>query len=126
MFKRIDHVEMIPRDMQKTIDFYTQVLGFSVKSRRKMDAGPMKEIVFLTLGDTMIEFLDVQNVQESTPDTRRMGYRMIALEVEDMERALGYLKGKGISPSMGPVTLGTSKRAEILDPNGNSIEIRQW
>ena len=126
MFKRIDHVEMIPRDMQKTIDFYTQVLGFSLKSRRKMDGGPMKEIVFLTLGDTMVEFLDVQNIQESTPDTRRMGYRMIALEVDNMERALDYLKGKGISPSMGPVTLGASKRAEILDPNGNSIEIRQW
>lgn len=45
-------------------------------------------------------------------------YRMIALEVEDMD--------KGIFPSAGPVTLGTSKRAEILDPNGNSIELRQW
>ena len=126
MFKRIDHVELIPRDLQKTVDFYTQVLGFSVKSRRKMEAGPMKEIAFLTLGDTMIELLDVQNVQESTPDTRRMGYRMIALEVDDMERTLEYLKGRGISPSMGPVNLGPSKRAEILDPNGNSIELRQW
>ncbi len=126
MFKRIDHVELIPRDLQKTIDFYTQVLGFSVKSRRKMEAGPMKEIAFLTLGDTMIELLDVQNIQEATPDTRRMGYRMIALEVDDMDGALQYLKGCGIEPSMGPVNLGTSKRAEILDPNGNSIELRQW
>ena len=126
MFKRIDHVELIPRDLEKTIDFYTKVLGFNVKSRRKMEAGPMKEIVFLTLGDTMMELLDVKNAQEITPDTRRIGYRMIALEVDDMDRAFDYLKTKGILPSLGPVTLGSSKRAEILDPNGNSIELRQW
>ena len=126
MFKRIDHVELIPRDLEKTIDFYTKVLGFSVKSRKKMEAGPMNEIVFLTLGDTMMELLDVKNAQEITPDTRRIGYRMIALEVDDMDRAFDYLKTKGILPSLGPVTLGSSKRAEILDPNGNSIELRQW
>ena len=126
MFKRIDHVELIPRDLEKTIDFYTKVLGFNVKSRRKMEAGPMKEIVFLTLGDTMMELLDIKDAPEIAPDTRRIGYRMIALEVDDMDQAFEYLKTKGILPSLGPVTLGSSKRAEILDPNGNSIELRQW
>jgi glyoxylase I family protein len=126
MFKRIDHVELIPRDLEKTIDFYTQVLGFSVKSRKKMEAGPMKEIVFLTLGDTMMELVDMKDAPQIAPDTRRIGYRMIALEVDDMDKAFGYLKTKGIVPSQGPVTLGSSRRAEILDPNGNSIELRQW
>ncbi len=126
MFKRIDHVELIPRDLEKTIDFYTKVLGFSVKSRKKMEAGPMQEIVYLTLGDTMMELLDVKDASDITPDTRRIGYRMIALEVDDMDRTFDYLKTKGILPSLGPVTLGSSKRAEILDPNGNSIELRQW
>ncbi|MBI4291425.1 MAG: VOC family protein [Betaproteobacteria bacterium] len=126
MFKRIDHVELIPRDLEKTIDFYTKVLGFSVKSRQKKEAGPMKEIVYLTLGDTMMELLDMKDAPDIAPDTRRIGYRMIALEVEDMDKTFDYLKTKGILPSVAPVTLGTSKRAEILDPNGNSIELRQW
>jgi glyoxylase I family protein len=126
MFKRIDHVELIPRDLEKTIDFYTSVLGFSVKSRQKKEAGPMKEIVYLTLGDTMMELIDFKDAPDIKPDTRRIGYRMIALEVNDMDQAVNYLKTRGISPSVGPVTLGASKRAEILDPNGNSIELRQW
>lgn len=126
MFKRIDHVEVIPRDMDKTIDFYTKVLGFGMKSRVKHETGPMREIVYLTLGDTMLELLTVHNPRESTPDTSRVGYRMMAIEVDDMDRAFEYLKTKGVSPSRGPVTLGTSKRAEILDPDGNSIELRQW
>jgi glyoxylase I family protein len=51
---------------------------------------------------------------------------MIALEVEDMDRTIEYLRGKGVEISWGPVTLGNSKRAEIRDPNGLSIELRQW
>ncbi len=54
------------------------------------------------------------------------GYRMMALEVADMDRALDYLAGKGVAVTWGPVTLGSSKRAEIQDPDGLSIELRQW
>jgi glyoxylase I family protein len=50
----------------------------------------------------------------------------MAIEVDDMDRAVQYLKGKGVEVSRGPVTLGTSKRAEIKDPDGLSIELRQW
>ena len=28
MFKRIDHVEIIPQDLEKTLKFYTEILGF--------------------------------------------------------------------------------------------------
>ncbi|MCL4535874.1 MAG: VOC family protein [Bacteroidetes bacterium] len=49
----------------------------------------------------------------------------MALEVEDIDKALEYLKGKGIVPSRGPAALGKSKRAEIEDPDGIPIELRQ-
>ena len=55
-----------------------------------------------------------------------LGYRMMALEVEDMDAALAYLAGKGIKPSWGPVALGPAKRAEIHDCDGLPIELRQW
>lgn len=51
---------------------------------------------------------------------------MIALEVEDMEKVIKYLTSKGVGISWGPVTLGKSQRAEIKDPDGLSIELRQW
>ncbi len=33
MFKRIDHVEIVPRNAEKAIDFYVNILGFSIKNR---------------------------------------------------------------------------------------------
>jgi glyoxylase I family protein len=55
-----------------------------------------------------------------------VGYPRLALEVENMDKAVEYLKDKGVEISLGPINLGTSKRAEIKDPDGLSIELRQW
>lgn len=54
------------------------------------------------------------------------GYRMMALDVEDLDQAVEYLAGKVVVITWGPVILVKSKRAEIQDPDGNSIELRQW
>jgi glyoxylase I family protein len=51
---------------------------------------------------------------------------MMALEVEDMDRALAYLKSRGIEASWGPVKRPSYARAEIRDLDGNVIELRQW
>jgi glyoxylase I family protein len=126
MFKRIDHVEIVPRDMEMTVSFYTDVLGFKIRDRRKMENPPMQEIAYLELKDTLLELISVENPAAASVAPWQVGYRMMALEVEDMDRAVEYLKGKGLEMSKGPVTLGKSKRAEIKDPNGLSIEIRQW
>ena len=86
----------------------------------------MKEVIFLELNDTIVELVSVQNPSLRSVDPWQVGYRMFALEVEDMEEAMAYLKGKGVEISLGPVDLGNSKRAEIKDPDGLSIELRQW
>jgi hypothetical protein len=51
---------------------------------------------------------------------------MMALEVDDMQQALDYLKKKGIEATWGPITRPSYARAEIRDPDGNAIELRQW
>ncbi len=126
MFKRIDHVEITPGNLERTIDFYTRVLQFTVKERIKVDHPPLKEIAYLTLGDTMIELLSMQKPSPPSADPQLIGYRMMAIEVANMDEAVAYLKSKGVEISVGPITLGTSKRAEIKDPDGLSIELRQW
>jgi len=126
MFKRIDHVEIIPHDFERAIGFYTEVLGFRVKERRKVDVSPLEEIAFLTLGDTVLELLRVMAASTASGDSWRAGYRMMALEVDDMDKALEYLTSRGVAITWGPVSLGTSKRAEITDSEGFLIELRQW
>jgi glyoxylase I family protein len=48
------------------------------------------------------------------------------LEVEDMEKAVEYLKERGIAIAREPVDLGTSIRGEIRDPDGLTVELRKW
>ena len=37
MFKRIDHVEIVTDKLDRTVQFYTEVLGFAVKSRDRIE-----------------------------------------------------------------------------------------
>ena len=60
------------------------------------------------------------------PSRVRQGWQCLALEVEDMDRALDALKAKGIDAAWGPMKRPDYARAEIRDPDGNPIELRQW
>jgi catechol 2,3-dioxygenase-like lactoylglutathione lyase family enzyme len=125
LFKRIDHVELYTADVERAVRFYTEVLGFTVRSRAVVPNGP--HIVYLDLGGTTLELLSTpQTALEPAPGGNRLGYRMMALEVQSMEGALGYLAAKGVQPAWGPVTRPDYARAEIRDPDGNPIELRHW
>jgi catechol 2,3-dioxygenase-like lactoylglutathione lyase family enzyme len=126
MFKRVDHVEIVPRHPEKTIDFYVNILGFRIKSRIEVKMPPMKEVIYLQLGDTVIEIISADNPKPKSEAPWEVGYRGIALEVENMVKAVDYLKGKGIAIARQPVDLGDSFRGEIRDPDGLIIELRQW
>lgn len=125
MFKRIDHVEILPSDFDRSMAFYQDVLEFRLMSRMPVQVGPLKEIAYLQLDDTVIELIRVKN-PIPMPSSVTAGYHAIALEVESMEAAITYLRDHGIYITWGPVDLGTSIRAEITDPDGLIIELREW
>ncbi len=125
MFKRIDHVEIVSGNLERSIRFYQEVFGFALKEKIRPPSPEVEEIAFLTLGDTMLELLAMK---DSAPPAKvaQIGFRTMAIEVDEMDRAIQFLKSKGVQVSWGPVTLGRSKRAEIKDLDGLSIELRQW
>ncbi len=125
MFKRIDHVEILPSDFDRSMAFYQDVLQFGLVSRMPVQAGPLKEIAYLQLGDTVIEMLRMES-PASLPASPAVGYHAIALEVESMEATTAYLSSRGIDVTWGPVDLGGSIRAEIRDPDGLPVELREW
>ncbi len=126
MFKRIDHVEIVPRDPEKSIDFYVDILGFRIMNRIEVKMPPMREVVYLQLGDSVLEIIAADNPEPKSENPWEIGYRGMALEVEDMAKAVEYLKSKGIAIAREPVDLGDSLRGEIRDPDGLIIELRQW
>ena len=85
------------------------------------------ELVYLDLGGTVVELIAYEGAAvDPAPQTEHLGYRMIALEVDEMQRTADYLKTKGVDIVWGPRIRETYSRAEICDPDGNRIELRQW
>ena len=130
MFKRIDHVEIVTDQLERTERFYRDVLGFTVKLRDRIERsglGVPIDLVYLDLGGTVVELISYEGVSvDPAPKNEHLGYRMIALEVDDMQKATDYLKTKGVEVVWGPRVRETYARAEICDPNGYHIELRQW
>ena len=109
MFKRIDHVEIVTDQPERTVEFYTEVLGFKVRSRDRIDGsslGVPMGLVYLDLGGTTVE--------------------LISYEGASVEAAVQYLKTKGVEVVWGPKVREKYARAAICDPNGFHIELRQW
>ena len=131
MFKRIDHIELLTAAPERTIAFYTGVLGFRERERTRIPqtpSGPL-DLVYLELGGTTVEVMCFPEVKAPIAPRSaepRLGWQCLALEVEDMDRALDMLKAKGIEPAWGPMKRPDYARAEIRDPDGNPIELRQW
>ncbi len=126
MFTRIDHIDLLPSDVERTLRFYQDVLGFRLAARQAVNSPVLKEVIYLQLGNTMLEMLAARGPVAEPFHPARVGYRALALEVEDMARTLEFLASKQIPISWGPTDLGTSIRAEIQDPDGLPIELRQW
>ena len=106
MFKRIDHVEIVTDQPERTVAFYTEILGFTVKQRDRIERsglGVPIDLVYLDLGGTVVELITYDGATvDPAPRNEHLGYRMIALEVEDMDRAAAYLKTKGVDIVWGP------------------------
>src|SRR5579863_9510448 len=104
MFKRIDHVEIVTDRPKETAAFYTEVLGFRVKARDRIERpGSALDLVYLDLGGTVVELISYEGVAvDPAPQTEHLGYRMIALEVDDMQQTTDYLATRGVAIVWGP------------------------
>jgi glyoxylase I family protein len=130
MFRRIDHIELLTAAPERTLAFYIDVLGFHERERRTIPQTPFGplDLVYLELGGSTIEVMCYPQATGIAPrdsDTR-LGWQCLALEVDDMDDALRVLKTRGVEPAWGPLKRPDYARAEIRDPDGNPIELRQW
>jgi catechol 2,3-dioxygenase-like lactoylglutathione lyase family enzyme len=126
MLKRLDHVELIPSDFERSLDFYTTVLEGSLVQRYAVDAPGVSEIAYIKIGDSAVELVRVPGAEALAQTGERIGYRMMAFEVGDMLQTLAALSAHGVTPSWGPLETPAFIRAEINDPDGNAIELREW
>ena len=125
------HLGISVPDLEASIDWYCEKLGFTVVNRVTLDAIPAK-IAFLQHGDFAVELFEVPGASP-LPEDRRYpdrdllthGTKHIAFAVEDTQKLVEVLKERGVAVAKDVTEVDQTVIAFIRDNSGNLIEIFQ-
>jgi lactoylglutathione lyase len=124
---RILHTMLRVGDLEKSIAFYTEVLGMRVLRRKEYPEGRFT-LAFVGYQDeaegTVLEL--THNWDTSKYDLGT-GYGHIAIEVDDAYQACEEVKKRGgkVTREAGPMKHGVTVIAFVEDPDGYKIEFIQ-
>jgi catechol 2,3-dioxygenase-like lactoylglutathione lyase family enzyme len=131
MIKTIDHIGIMTNDLQKSVEFYTDVLGFSISAKIEMEEVGLSAI-FIEKNDSKIELMGYRGAipKRSEGIEIIMDGSSIPLNdhitfiVDDLEATVTELKEKGVEFGLEPIQLeGGMKLSSFKDPNGVMIEL---
>ena len=122
---RILHTMLRVGDLDRSIKFYTEVLGMKLLRQKDYPDGKFT-LAFVGYGDesdnTVIEL--THNWDTDSYDVGS-GYGHIALEVDDVYKATDDIKLRGgkVLRDAGPMNAGTTIVSFVEDPDGYPIEL---
>lgn len=122
---RLLHTMLRTGDLDRSIDFYTQVLGMKLLRRKDYPEGKFT-LAFIGYGEendnTVIELTYNWGVDQYELGT---AYGHIAIEVDDVYTACAAIRAKGgkVIREAGPMNAGTTIIAFVADPDGYFIEL---
>lgn len=124
-FLRIDHVTILVEDLERSVKFYTEKLGFEIRGETPPERG--MKTVFLKSGEACI---DLYGMVEGKPFRRErheheVGFVHLALKVENFDETYKELLKRGVDFHIGPFYQPRSGRriAFFKDPDGNILHI---
>ena len=122
---RILHTMLRVGDLERSIDFYTNVLGMRVL-RRTDRADQRYTLAFVGYGDER-ENAVLELTYNYGVDAYDLGnaYGHVAIAVPDAKAACDAVRAKGgnVTREAGPVKGGTTVIAFVQDPDGYKIEL---
>ncbi|MFC1935487.1 VOC family protein [Chloroflexota bacterium] len=118
MVLKVDHVDIVVRDLDKHVEFY-QMLGFQVVARTS-HAGGAVELRLPGPNQPIFEFSQASGIQN-------IGIRHIAFTVDNVPETYEYLKGKGVNMEGEPLHVETTGRvlANFRDPDGWVLQLSE-
>ncbi len=124
---RIYHVGFLVGKSEKSIDFYSGVLGFT---ETWLGGGNPKELSWINMkvpdGDDYVEFMLYRTLPEGKYGTKNH----MSLVVPDMDKAVATLEARPAFKEYGrPLTIATGvnqkRQVNMYDPDGTRVEMME-
>ncbi len=121
MFKRIDHVAIHVKDLERSVAFYERHFGFKKYFQHPGSGG--LQIAYLKLGDTVLELTH-------RSDGAMLGFHF-CLETDDFDETVARLQSEGVALVRAPHDAAAREprergwhRVVFGGPDGEQIELR--
>jgi methylmalonyl-CoA/ethylmalonyl-CoA epimerase len=123
LYNRIHHIGIAVKDLEEGVSKYEGQLGFHLEGRENVESESV-EVAIFNVGESRIELL-----QSTSPDSviskfianRGEGIHHVAVEVDDIEKELEELKGKGAPVLDDEPRIGAGgHRVAFIHPKGTS------
>ncbi len=122
---RILHTMLRTADLDRSVNFYTEVLGMRLLRQKDYPDGEFT-LAFIGYGDEADSSV-IELTYNWGEDSYEMGnaYGHIAIEVDDVYQATEAIQARGgkILREAGPMNAGTTIIAFVEDPDGYPIEL---
>jgi glyoxylase I family protein len=114
MHEKIHHAAFPFDDFERSLDFYTRVLGMQVRSDRP-DLGGIPG-AWLDMGEQQVHL--ISSNEKTSPH--------VSFVVDDLDALVARLRAAGIEIQAGPTVVGPGLARQIafFDPFGNDLEAR--
>jgi catechol 2,3-dioxygenase-like lactoylglutathione lyase family enzyme len=123
----INHPALFGLNYEKTIDFYTRVLGMRlVLEQPNLDDPNSVHLFFETGPGQFIAYFVPKPGQEVQGRVQTGALNHVALNLDgSLEEAMATLDAEGVSYS-GPIDRGYERSVYFRDPNGVVVELLTW
>lgn len=124
---RLLHTMIRVGDLQRSIDFYTQVLGMRLLRRTDYPSGRFTNAFVGYDEESRAAVLELTHNWDTQSYDLGTGFGHVAVEVDDAYKACDEVKKRGgrVTREPGPMKHGTTVIAFVEDPDGYKIEFVQ-
>ena len=151
MIQSVDHINLVVADLERSVDFYTNILGFREIQRAQLKGEWAESVIGLNnieasvvyvvapAGQPRLELLQyhypVGDELDANSIPNTIGLRHLALRVNDIESAVQCLRQAGIEPLSPPVIvpvdviqhpIGQKILCYFHDPDGVLLELTEY
>ena len=131
----LDHIVLNVADIDRSLKFYTEVLGLRAERLEEFKAGKVGFPSVRINDGTIIDLFPVENAdsegrQQNNKNNGNLNHFCLVVGRQDFSGIVSYLTERQVSIREGPVSRwgarGRATSVYFLDPDGNEVEIRSY